>query len=58
MKVPTQTSSDQKNTLRLRKKTSTFCFKKLERMTQNVSVITLMSDRQRNKGQLSPLSRY
>lgn len=58
MKVPRQTSSDQKNTLRLRKKTSTFCLKKLERMTQNVSVITLMSSRQRNKGQLSPLSRY
>lgn len=58
MKVPRQRSSDQKNKLRLRKKTSTFCLKKLERMTQNVSVITLMSDRQRNKGQLSPLSRY
>lgn len=58
MKVPRQTSSDQKNTLRLRKKTFDFLLKKLERMTQNVSVITLMSDRQKNKGQLSPLSRY
>lgn len=58
MKVPRQTSSDQKNKLRLRKKNFDFLLKKLERMTQTVSVITLMSDRQKNKGQLTPLSRY
>lgn len=53
MKVPRQTSSDQKNKLRLRKKNFDFLLKKTRK-----NVITLMSDRQKNKGQLSPLSRY